>query len=241
MKSRPVALVVETQEDFDYMQPMLERILIQPRLVHCKTHQEAMSYVASDEYADYIFADWDLGGYRFLEAVRADLENHNTPVIIMSEDTNNKQIVLNAATSPGTFFLAKPFLEKGLANKFEKALAAVERRRKNRINPFSEILLPVAIEGGATLELQLVDISIDGCLFRMSLETSKTLHIYQQARISLNIEEFDLEAWGELYRIGHDRPVPETRDSVLVMFKFIGSDVQERELTDLVDELARRW
>jgi CheY-like chemotaxis protein len=241
MKSRPVVLVVETQASFQYMQPMLERMLNQPRLVHCKTHQEAMSYVASDEYADYIFADWDLGGYRFLEAVRSDLENHNTPIIIMSEDTNNKQIVLNAATSPGTFFLAKPFLEKGLVNKFEKALSAVERRRRNRINPFRAIVLAVLLEDGRQLDLQLVDISIDGCLFRMSLEMSKSLHVYQRARISLNIDEFAIEAWGEIYRIGHDRPIPDARDSVLVMLKFVGPDDEERQLIDLVDELARRW
>ena len=241
MKSRPVVLVVETQESFDYMQPMLENMLDQPRLVHCKNHQQAMSYVASDEYADYIFADWDLGGYRFLEAVRSDLENHNTPIIIMSEDTNNKQIVLNAATSPGTFFLAKPFLERGLVSKFEKALESVERRRRNRINPFREILIGVLLDDGRQLDLQLVDISIDGCLFRMSLETSRSLHVYQRARIALTIDEFAIEAWAEIYRIGHDRPVPEARDSVLVMFKFVGPDEQERQLIDLVDALARRW
>ena len=241
MKSRPVALVVETQAGFDYIKPMLEKMLIQPRIVHCDTHQAAMSYVASDEYADYIFADWGLGGYRFLEAVRADLENHNPPILIMSEDTNNKQVVLNATTSPGTFFLAKPFLEKGLVKKFEKALDTVERRRKQRINPFREILLSVTLEDDDCHEFQLVDISIDGCLFRMSLDMSRKLYVYQKAIVSLVIDEFDIKVVSEIYRIGHDRPIPEARDTVLVMFKFLVDEEQDRDLSDLVDELGRRW
>ena len=241
MKSSPEILVVENQHMFDYMQPMLNHILNEPRLVHCKTHQEAMQYVASDRYADFIFADWDLTGYQFMSQVRSDPENHHTPVVIMSEDTTNKKIVLNRKTSEATFFLAKPYLEKGLVKKLNKALKAVEKRRKNRMHPPEPLKLPVIIGDNEHLSLPLVDISIDGCLFRVPLETSKQISIYQPTTVMLHIDEFNFRAYGEVYRIGHDRPVPQHKDSVLVMIRLSGSEQQEREVQDLIDEIGKRW
>ena len=241
MKSQPATLLVDNQEMFEYMKPMLEGILDQPRLIHCSSQQEAMDYIDSHEFADVILADWDLTGYKFIDRVRRDLENHNTPVIIMSEDTTIKKIVLKEIDREATFYLAKPFLEKGLKKKFNKVLNSIERRRKNRVHPASPLELEVKFDHGQQYSLSLVDISIDGCLFRIPVETCRELNIYQPAEIRLAIDEFDIKVHGEVYRLGHDRARPDTRDTVLAMIKFSNTDQQSRALEELMDELSRRW
>ncbi len=241
MNPHPVILVVDSHEVFNMMQPMLKKALDEPQLVHCPSRQDAMHYVDSDKFADFIFADWDLTGYRFMDSVRSDPENHNTPVVIMSEDTTNKKIVLNSITSEATFFLAKPFLQKGLVKKYQKAVAAVERRRRQRIHPGQTYLLPVVFDHIQHHRLPLVDISIDGCLLRAPLTICDQLRIYQHARITLSIEEFDIRAEGEVSRIGQDRNQPARRDQVLVMVRFNASSKQDRKVQDLLDSLAQRW
>lgn len=241
MKSQPVTLFIDSQEVFDIVKPMLEKILDRPRLIHCRTHKEAMDYIDSDQYADIIFADWSLTGYPFINSVRRDMENHNTPVIIMSEDTTIQTIVLEKIDREPTFFQSKPFLEKGLVHKFNEVLQVIERRRKNRINPDRPVSLEVQFDDNQQYSLPLVDISIDGCLFRTPLETSRQISIYQHVTISLNIDEFNMQVHGEVYRIGHDRTIPENRNTVLVMIKFNDLEQQGRELQELVDELEKRW
>lgn len=241
MKSQPVILFVDSKKNFNIVKPMLERMLDQPRFIHCKTYQDAMKYIDSDQYADIIFADWDLTGYPFIHSVRDDLENHNTPVIIMSDDTKIKKIVLKNIDQEATFFLAKPFLEKGLIKKYNKVLKVIERRRKNRIYPDCPIPLQVKITKNQQYSLPLIDISIDGCLFRAPIEISREISIYQHAKVSLTIDEFDTHVHGEVYRIGHDRTNPYNKDTVLIMIKFSSSDQQGRELQELVDELEKRW
>lgn len=241
MKSQPVTLLVDNQETLDYMQPMLEEILDQPRLIHCASRDEAMRYIDSHEYADVILADWELTGYKFIDRVRRDIENHNTPIIIMSEDTTIKKIVLKEIDREATFFLTKPFLEKGLKKKFNKVLNSIERRRKNRVHPASPVALEVEFGSGQVYTLALVDISIDGCLFRIPLETSRELSVYQPADVRLAIDEFDIKVNGEVYRLGHDRARPDTKDTVLAMIKLSQPDRQSRALEELMDELGRRW
>ena len=240
MKSQPLILVVDDQQVFSFMEPMLNHLFDKPQLVHCSTTKDAMHFVDSDLYADFIFADWDMTGYQFMDSVRSDLENHNTPVVIMSEDTTNKQIVLNSVASEATFFLAKPFLEKGLAKKMNKVMNAIERRRKNRIHPAMTVTLPVVFEGSHHASLPLVDISIDGCLLRAPIDICQQVSIYQKAMVSIKIDEFDIKAAGEVYRIGQDRPVPEDRNTVLLMIRFSDSE-PDQQIQELVDELGKRW
>ena len=47
----------------------------------------------------------------------------------------------------------------------------------------------------------------------MPLESSKQFFIYQKTVLSLHIDEFNIQINGEIYRIGHDRPIPENLDS----------------------------
>lgn len=241
MKPNPTTLFIDNQETFDFVKPMLEKMLDQPDIIHCKSHKEAMDYVESDEYADIIFADWELTGYRFMDSVRHDLENHNTPVIIMSEDTNIQHIVLNEIDRAGTYFLPKPFLERGLVTTYDQVLRGIERRRKFRIKPVCDIFLPVQFNEHLNHSLPLVDFSIDGCLLRAPTEFSHEIKIYDTARVSLTIDEFNMQLNGEVFRIGADLNYPENKDSALVMISFEPAEKDSREFLELVDDLGKRW
>ena len=240
MKNNPSILIIDDQEIFEFISPLLNKSLVSPHITHCKTNREALGYIASGLQADIIIANWDLTGHGFLENLRRDLENHNTPIIIMSEDTQNKKIILNSLNRKVTFFLAKPFLKKGFNKKLAKVLSLMEQRRKNRLRPNQNYKLKVALSDKQYISLLLVDISIDGCLFRASIETSKLFSIYQKTVITLNINEFNLQQKGEVFRIGHDIPIPEKHDSVLIMIKFSDSQ-QNSELQEAIDELGKRW
>jgi len=241
MKSCPVTLLIDCQDDFDIIKPMLEKALDRPRIIHCKTHQDAMDYIDSDEYADIIFAEWELTGYPFIDSVRRDLENHNTPVVIMSKDIALKKIVLKSIDREATFFLAKPFLEKGLVNEFNRILKDTDRRRKNRIHPVSPVFLQIQFNEKQQYSLPLVDISIDGCLLRTPVETSWHFSVYQHVQVYLNIDEFNMQLHGEVYRIGHDRAFLDSKDNVLILIKFSNSDQQDMKVQEMVDDLGKRW
>ena len=241
MKPNPTTLYVDDKENFDFVKPMLEQMLGEPEIIHCQTHREAMDYIESDEYADIIFADWDLTGYKFMDSVRHDPENHNTPVIIMSEDTTIQHIVLNKIDRAGTYFLPKPFLERGLVTTYDQVLRGIERRRKFRIKPVCDIFLEVQFNGYLKRTLPLVDFSIDGCLLRAPVDISHEIKIYDDAHVWLKIDEFDMQIDGEVFRIGADLTYPESKESALIMVSFDPTKKDSREFIDLVDDLGKRW
>ena len=235
-------MVVDSQEIFELMEPILAEFLHTSNIVHCSTHQQAMDYVFSDQRADLIFADWVLSGHQFVTGVRNDLENHNTPIIIMSEDVRIKGIVLDETENRTTFFLSKPFLSKGLTHRITEVLDLVERRRQSRLRPQKDYRIDIDFAGEGIHSLSLVDISIFGCLFRMPVELTKRLSIYQQGEIHLQIDDLKTEISGELCRMGYDKPVPEDRASVLMMMKFIDTRPEhEEQLQAMLDELYTRW
>ncbi len=242
MKAKLVILILESKNVFDLMQPALDKTLESTQFVHCSTHQEAMQYVYSDQRADLIFADWSLAGFSFIDEVRADLENHNTPIIIMSEDVTNKKIVLNEIENKSTYFLSKPFLDKGLIKKVTKVLKHRERRRSTRIHPHKDYSISFDCNDKGNFQTQLVDISISGCLLRLPIEMTRQISIYNQCVLNIVIDEFQLEIMGELIRIGHDRLLPEEKRSVLIMMKFIDTQADHVEkLQNMIDELNLRW
>lgn len=241
MKPNPVAMFVDNQDSFDMVKPMLERMLGQPQLIHCKNRKEAIDFIDSDQYADIIFADWELSGYPFMHSVREDLENHNTPVIITSDDTTVHKIVEENICRGSTFFLAKPFLERGLVSKYHEVLDTLEWRRKNRIHPPCPVNVEVKFNDSLEYSLPLADISLDGCLLRVPLEISDQIRIYQDARIWFAIDEFNVDIHGQVYRIGQDRLYPGNNDTVLVMVKFSQTHQEKRDFLELIDELEQRW
>ncbi len=242
MKDELVILILESKEMFDLMKPVLSKKLNTTRFIHCPTHQEAMTYMDSDQRADMVFADWAMADFSFIDKVRSDLENHNTPIIIMSEDVTNKKIVLNKTENKSTYFLSKPFLDKGLIKKVKKVLKHLERRRSTRIHPHGDYSILVKCKDETVFQLPLVDISISACLLRLPIELSRKITIYDKCNLEIEIDEFKIELLGELSRIGHDRPVPEDHSTVLIMVKFIETQPDRIEhFQDMLDRLYLRW
>ena len=241
MKTNPVAMYIDDQDSFERVKPMLEKILDRPQLIHCKNKQEAIDFIDSDRYADIIIADWELSGYPFMHKVRDDIENHNTPVIITSDDTTVHSIVEKDICQGSTFFLAKPFLEKGLISKYHEVLTALERRRKNRVYPPCPVNVRVRFGESQELTLAVADISLDGCLLRVPIEDSSQIRIYQSVQVFVSVEEFTMDIFGEVYRIGQDKSNLDKKDTVLIMIKFYQAHQSEREFLDLIDELEQRW
>lgn len=238
MKSSPSTLFIDSMESYEMVRPMLERTLDQPRITHCMTHKDALEYIESDQYADIIFADWHLTGRKFMDSVRRDPENHNTPVIIMSENMAIQHSVLDRDS---TFFLAKPFLEKGLTITFNQVMKRIERRRKNRIHPSSELYLDIRMSTLKQYTFPLVDISIDGCFLRVPIKNSHEMKIFESTVVYLSIDEYSIEVQGEIFRISPDFSYPEIKETVLVMIMFNTSAQETRELQELIDDLGKRW
>ena len=86
-----------------------------------------------------------------------------------------------------------------------------------------------------------MDISVDACLLRTPLEESWRMSIYQHVSISFSLDEFNIKINGEVYRIGHDRTNPDSKDTVLVMIKFDSADQQDKKFLEMIDELEKRW
>lgn len=242
MKGELVILILDSKDVFDLMKPTLAKALKTSQFVHCSTHQEAMKFVYSDQRADIIFADWVLSGFTFIDEVRRDLENHNTPIIIMSEDVTNKKIILNEVENRSTYFLSKPFLDKGLIKKITKVLKKQERRRTTRIQPQQNYFISVDCKQKGLFSWQLIDISISACLLRVPIEITRQISIYDKCLLGIGIDEFKIEVLAELVRIGHDGLSPEQQSTVLIMMKFIDTQSDHIEqLQNMLDELYHRW
>ncbi len=242
MNAKFVILIVDSKNIFDLMRPVLEKQLCSAQFIHCTSHQQAMDFVHSDQRAHLIFADWSLTGFTFVDEVRSDEENHNTPVIIMSEDVTKKQIVLNEIENKSTYFLSKPFLDKGLIKKLNKVLAQRERRRSTRIHPGKSYAVEFNIKDKGSFQSQLVDISITACLLRLPIENTREIGIYEQCLLDINIDEFTIKVMAELVRIGHDELRPGNKKSVLVVMNFIDTQLEHvTKLQLMIDELGLRW
>jgi len=242
MKAKFVILIADSKDVFDLMRPALEKELRSTQFIHCSTQQQAMDFVHSEQRANLIFADWSLTGFTFVDEVRSDVENHNTPVIIMSEDVTKKQIVLNEIENKSTYFLSKPFLDKGLVKKLNKVLAQRERRRSTRIHPSKDYAVEFDIKDKGSFQSELVDISISACLLRLPVEVTGPTGIYDECLLDINIDEFSVKIMAELVRIGHDELKPGDKTSVLVVMKFIDTQLEHvTKLQLMIDELDLRW
>ena len=241
MKQHPVILVVDESEVFELMKPVLLREFYEPRLIHYADKKQAMDYILSDKRADLIFVDWDMVEEDFFNLVRTDLENHNTPVIIMTECVNDT--VISSALKYGiTQHLAKPFLDKALIQSINQIMSFQEGRRKRRLHPDHSESIRVTFESLDSELLNIIDISCDGCLVRVSNDIARHAFIYHIAQIDFKLYQFDFQLKAQVWRIGHDYPLTEEQDHVLVMLKFIETDDSDiDQLNLLLDELQSQW
>jgi len=242
MKQNPLIVVIDQKDIFEAMRPVLLREFYQPELVHYSTKKEAVDFVHSDVKADIMFVDWHLVNEEsFFFKVREDIENHNTPVVIMTEGDHD--FIFNNAIKYGiTQQMTKPFLDKALLKQINKITSFQEGRRKRRIHPGKQQLIQVKFNGQEEKQLPLIDLSSEGCLLRVSTKLAQKAFIYHQAKINLNIPSYDITIDSEVSRIGHNYPHVDEQDSVLMMLKFRPLDDEEQgKLNDLLDDLQTEW
>jgi len=241
MRKEPIVAIVGNNEMFEMMASALRIYLNTSHVIQLVNQSVALEFIHSNERADMIFVDWDIAGPHFIDAVRKDDENHNTPIIIMS-DARDLEWIKKSVRQHTFFTLAKPFLEKGLIHCTDEVLESMEHRRRKRVHPDQQFMTTVIFEGIEPVSIQLVDISIDGVLLRASTEFSQQLFVYNQAEIDLVINVYQLSLNGRIYRIGHDRPVPKALDTVLIMIKFLeNAEESMLVLQDILDDIQVRW
>lgn len=241
MRHEPVVLVVDNEEVFRLMKPVLSKEMYTPHIIHASDFKAGLDFVNSDQRADIIFADWNSTGPKFIDAVRKDHENHNTPVIMMTS-SDNEHVINDALRHGANSHLAKPFLNKAVVNKIREVTSLVERRRKRRIHPDCSYMVNTAIDELLPAQFQLIDFSIQCCLIRVPIEIGNKIRIHQSGTINLNIEEFDVTMDVEIFRIEADMDPSPTRESLLVMFRFTETHEDRlRKMHDMLDELRARW
>jgi DNA-binding response OmpR family regulator len=241
MRHEPYLLIIDNREIYDAMAPVLSRHLGTTHLIHCDNYNSALEIIKSDLRLDLIFADWQLTGAEFIDAVRADLENHNTPLIVLSGEDNRlvEEVVLRHGA---TDWLTKPFLNKALTHKIDTIFASRERRRRSRIHPERRYPLQVNFANGTQIELDLLDFSFEACLGRGPAVLCQQICIYEEATMRLNVEEFDVTLDGCVERIERDPAAELTKDKILIMLRFRDSHEDRLDkLRDMLDELVARW
>jgi hypothetical protein len=117
----------------------------------------------------------------------------------------------------------------------------IERRRKDRIHPDIQITLKVHLNDALVYSLPLVDLSIDGCLFRVPIKNSRKFVVCQPAVVDLTIEEFNMQVHGDVYRITVDTDYPQNKDTALVMIMFGAMERDNKDLQEMIDILGKRW
>jgi CheY-like chemotaxis protein len=241
MNHEPVVIIVDELEIYNEIRLPLSRALNSSHIMHCPDRESAMEMVRSDLKADLIFAAWEMTGPSFIDEVRKDLENHHTPIVMMT-DSDLPQVVSSALQHGANAYLAKPFMEKALLKKVAEVLRMVERRRKKRIHPEKLYPIEITFDNDKTASLQLVDFSLDCCLVRASSQLCSEICIYQECMVRMRVEEFDVSLDADLFRVEHDVPLPPQRDTVLMMFRFTDNHTDRLEkLNDMLDELRARW
>ncbi len=241
MKHEPIVLIVDSKEIFDAMKSPLSRELGTHRLIHCDNLQAAMEIIQSDTRLDLIFADWELAGPGFIDAVRKDPENRYTPLIITSnKDTDT--VIAMAMRQGATDHISKPFLEKGLLHVVRRVTHQQERRRHRRLHPDHDYLVDIERPGAPNLQLRLMDFSLE-CVQTQGRKTlCRDIGIGDSCILHLHIDRYRIALDARLVRVEED-PNPEAPDDALLLTFRLTEDHEQRtrKLAELLDEYAARW
>lgn len=240
MKGEDLVVVVESREMFEFMAPIIERELSTHRIVHHDDPREAFAFLHdhAGPPVDLIFADWDLVGPEFIQAVRREHDTRYTPLIVLS-DSDADEVVAAAMRAGASDHLFKPFLDKGLVHKIQRVTRSRELRRLHRIHPATNLQVDVARQGAAPCRLAVEDISIGGCRLRAPLPLSRDMAIYDTASLEIPAEAGPIRIEGRLIRIAED---PDNApESVFVTYGFGDLAGVREALGDLLESLRARW
>lgn len=233
MKHEQVILIVDSQEIFDEMMPVISSELGTNQIIHVDSLAAAESILESQIRFDIIFVDWQLAGARFVDAIRRDKKNGCTPLIVMSElDTD---VVIATATRHGASgFLAKPFLTRGLLAKIRHIVAMQDRRHKLRLHPDHPIKITIGTERAGKIAGELIDISLDYCHIALDYSHRQEMIIGDSAQIQLNIDSSQIDLPSRLIRVEQNQE-PDV-ETILMLYKFGDTqEVLEEKLAELLD------
>ena len=236
MKNETVVLIVDNQDTFDYMAPIVREELRAARVLHRDCFADAMELIDSDLMIDFIFCDWELTGAEFILAVRRDPETHHTPLVVLSEaDTND--IIAAAIRSGASEVLSKPFLGSALRHKIQRVARHEERRYLKRLRTDGTVGLTTVV-AGAPLDLETLDISSAGCRARGPVGLCRQLCIYDALPLTLVHRKREIAVEGTLIRIEYDPEGPELGTTVTLAFHFGGLEGEAlEEVREILDAL----
>jgi len=238
MKHEPIVLIVDSKEIFDAMAAPLGRELGTRHLLHCDNLKAAMDVIQSDTRLDLIFADWELAGPGFIDAVRRDQENRYTPLIITSnKDTDT--VIAMAMRQGATDHISKPFLEKGLLHVVRRVTHQQERRRHRRRHPEHDYPVDIERPSGDHLQLKLVDFSLECIQTQGQRKLCRELCIGDTSTIHLDIDDDQISLAARLVRVEENPDSSTSDDTVLLTFRLTEDHEQRtKKLAELLDELA---
>lgn len=240
MKHETVVLVVDSQEVFEHMAPIIAEELKTTHILHRDSEEGALEVLRSHQPLDMIFADWEVAGPYFIAAVRNDPETHFTPLIVMSS-TDRDDVIADAMRAGASDHMAKPFLPKGLVARIRRITKNQERRRQRRVRPQDAYKVTATIDGLAPLDLAMVDIALGGCQTRAPLSLCRDVCIYQEAELAISHADEVITLAGRVMRMAKDPTSPDPGNTILLAFEFTGVDDSRDELSDLLDHLREQW
>ncbi len=241
MKHEPTVLIVDSREIFDAMTGPLSRELGTTHLIHCDNLKAALDVIESDVKLDLIFADWELAGPEFIDAVRHDPENRYTPLVVMS-NRESDTLIAQAIRLGANDHIGKPFLEKGLLHVVRRVTHRQERRRQRRLHPDGDYRVTVERPGRDDLVLHLVDFSLECIQTQAKRGLCRHICVGDDGRIHLDIGDYHIALDARLIRVEEDPDPTAPDDSVLLTFRLTENHEQRTEkLADLLDEYADRW
>lgn len=234
-------LVVDNKEYLDHITTILNKEFHIKEIIHCDNSKDAMAVIDSDKHLGFIFADWELSGSKFIDAVRADRENHHTPLVIMAENDSDA-VIGNAMRHGASTHIGKPFLEQALVTRIHRITSMQERRLMRRLHPDVAYDLNIDTGSGESATVKLVDISLHCCLTRAAIELTRELQIFETYRARMDIEGYHFEFNCQLHRIESDPNSPPPVSTVLFQFVFTElTDETSQKLAQLMDEFDSRW
>lgn len=240
MRHQTNVLVVDSQELYKVVTPVIQEELHPKQIMHCETAAEAIKAINGEIKFDMILAFWPITGASFINAVRNSTINHNCPIIITAEDDND-EFLGKVIRSGATDLLVKPFLMKGLVAKIQHINQGIERRRHHRVVLPTRLMVSAEIsdrtEGDRQAQLEMVNISADGC--QVKAPTSCNTRVYDKAKLEFSFQGSDFELNSHLLRLEADPQTPHGGAFMYATFLFHDMSEEVRDsLNQMLDELS---
>ena len=248
MSHEAVVLVLDDNEMFDYMAPVIRQELHTHELIHCDNLGDAMGWIRSDRMIDFLICDWDMAGPDFVRAVRHDPETHHSPVIVTL--ASDRDELIGAAMRVGASdVITKPFMERGLASRIQRVVHNRERHLRKRIHVAagSQDGLTATLPDGESIVLDPIDLSIMGARARGSLDACGVLCVYQEVTLKVCADEFCLDLPAHVIRNEHDPSGRGDDESgpgktIIIAFRFDAMDEPTlNQLRELLETLRSRY